>query len=147
MKYLKSYKIFEFNDYSEFYELFQELQDNQFNIKISEIGSRRLNFSNTNVIDLDYKDIISIPVTDDYIKLTNVDIEKKTDLISLTIPFNIEDIREGLKFVESFAKDQFGLQIEYLHTVKYPRYLYYKSIDSLPKNMEMNRLKISFSKI
>ncbi len=147
MKYLKSYKIFEFNDYSEFYELFQELQDNQFNIKISEIGSRRLNFSNTNVIDLDYKDIISIPVTDDYIKLTNVDIEKKTDLISLTIPFNIEDIREGLEFVESFAKDQFGLQIEYLHTVKYPRYLYYKSIDSLPKNMEMNRLKISFSKI
>lgn len=147
MKYLKSYKIFEFNDYSEFYELFQELQDNRFSINISEIGSRRLDFSNTNVIDLDYKNISSIPVTDDYIKLTNVDIEKKTDLISLTIPFNIEDIRGSLKFVESFAKDQFGLQIEYLHTVKYPRYLYYNSIDSLPKNMEMNRLKISFSKI
>jgi hypothetical protein len=153
MRYLKTYKIFEFNDYSEFYELFQELQDNLFQVHISEISSRRLDFSKSDVIDVNYQNLNERPITDEIIKLTRVEIEKTNKksfglfLYVGLVPFYIEEIIQSLKFVESFAKEQFGLQIEYLHINKYPRYLYYKSIDSLPKNMEINRLQISFSKI
>jgi hypothetical protein len=149
MKHLKSYKLFESKDYSQFYELFQELQDEGFRITVSESNTRKLDFSKSDVIDIHYME--EVPGTLESIKTTYVKIEKRIvddTHVGLTLKeFNIDEIKENLRFVESFAKEQFGLEIEYIYTMRVPRYLYYKSVESLPENQTLDSVTVAFRNI
>jgi hypothetical protein len=149
MKYLKSYKLFESKDYSQFYELFQELQDEGFRITVNESNTRKLDFSKSDVIDIHYME--EEPGTPEVITTTDVKIEKRIvddTHVGLTLKeFNIDEIKENLRFVESFAKEQFGLEIEYIYTMRVPRYLYYKSVESLPENQTVDSVTVAFRNI
>jgi hypothetical protein len=148
MKYLKTYKIFESQDFSWFTDLFQELQDEGFRITIKDSNSQKLDFSNTDVIDIHYMRQIDSP---EIIKTTDIKIEKRIiddTHVGLTLKeFNIDEIKETLRFAESFAKDQFGLEIEYIYTMRIPRYLYYKSVESLPENQTVDSVTVAFRNI
>jgi len=148
MKYLRTYKIFESQDFSWFTDLFQELQDEGFRITIKDSSSQKLDFSNTDVIDSHYMRQIDSP---EIIKTTDIKIEKRIiddTHVGLTLKeFNIDEIKETLRFTESFAKDQFGLEIEYIYTMRIPRYLYYKSVESLPKNQTVDSVTVAFRNI
>jgi hypothetical protein len=149
MKYLKTYKIFESQDFSWFTDLFQELQDEGFRITIKDSNSQKLDFSNTDVIiDSHYMRQIDSP---EIIKTTDIKIEKRIiddTHVGLTLKkFNIDEIKETLRFAESFAKDQFGLEIEYIYTMRIPRYLYYKSVESLPENQTVDSVTVAFRNI
>ncbi len=149
MKHLKSYKLFESKDYSQFYELFQELQDERFRITVSESNTRKLDFSKSDVIDIHYME--EGPGTPEIIKTTDVKIEKRIvddTHVGLTLKeFNIDEIKDNLRFVESFAKEQFDLEIEYIYTMRVPRYLYYKSVESLPENQTVDSVTVAFRNI
>ena len=148
MKYLKTYKIFESQDFSWFTDLFQELQDEGFRITIKDSNSQKLDFSNTDVIDSHYMQQIDSP---EIIKTTDIKIEKRIiddTHVGLTLKeFNIDEIKETLRFAESLAKDQFGLEIEYIYTMRIPRYLYYKSVESLPENQTVDSVTVAFRNI
>ena len=148
MKYLKTYKIFESQDFSWFTDLFQELQDEGFRITIKDSNSQKLDFSNTDVIDIHYMRQIDSP---EIIKTTDIKIEKRiiddTHVGPTLKEFNIDEIKETLRFAESFAKDQFGLEIEYIYTMRIPRYLYYKSVESLPENQTVDSVTVAFRNI
>lgn len=148
MKHLKSYKLFESKDYSQFYEIFQELQDERFKITVKESNTRKLDFSNTDVIDIHYMEETGTP---EIINTTDVKIEKRivddTHVGPTLKEFNIDEIKENLRFVESFAKEQFGLEIEYIFTMRIPKYLYYKSVDSLPENQTVDSVTVAFRNI
>ncbi len=148
MKHLKSYKLFESKDYSQFYELFQELQDEGFRITVNESNTRKLDFSKSDVIDIHYMEETGTP---EVIKTTDVKIEKRIIDDTHTGPtlkqFNIDEIKDNLKFVESFAKEEFGLEIEYVYTMRIPRYLYYKSVESLPENQIVDSVTVAFRNI
>ncbi len=148
MKHLKSYKLFESKDYSQFYELFQELQDEGFRITVNESNTRKLDFSKSDVIDIHYMEETGTP---EVIKTTDVKIEKRIVDDTHTGPtlkqFNVDEIKDNLKFVESFAKEQFGLEIEYVYTMRIPRYLYYKSVESLPENQIVDSVTVAFRNI
>jgi hypothetical protein len=148
MKYLRTYKIFESQDFSWFTDLFQELQDEGFRITIKDSNSQKLDFSNTDVIDIHYMRQIDSP---EIIKTTDIKIEKRIiddTHVGLTLKeFNIDEIKETLRFAESFAKDQFGLEIEYIYTMRIPRYLYYKSVESLPENQTVDSVTVAFRNI
>jgi hypothetical protein len=148
MKYLKTYKIFESQDFSWFTDLFQELQDEGFRITIKDSSSQKLDFSNIDVIDIHYMRQIDSP---EIIKTTDIKIEKRIiddTHVGLTLKeFNIDEIKETLRFAESFAKDQFGLEIEYIYTMRIPRYLYYKSVESLPENQTVDSVTVAFRNI
>ena len=148
MKYLKTYKIFESQDFSWFTDLFQELQDEGFRITIKDSSSQKLDFSNTDVIDIHYMRQIDSP---EIIKTTDIKIEKRIiddTHVGLTLKeFNIDEIKETLRFAESFAKEQFGLEIEYIYTMRIPKYLYYKSVDSLPENQKVDSVTVAFRNI
>ena len=157
MKYLKTYKIFESQDFSWFTDLFQELQDEGFRITIKDSSSQKLDFSNTDVIDshymvqewqLPWEQQIDSP---EIIKTTDIKIEKRIIDDTHTGPtlkeFNIDEIKETLIFAESFAKEQFGLEIEYIYTMRIPKYLYYKSVDSLPENQKVDSVTVAFRNI
>jgi hypothetical protein len=148
MKYLRTYKIFESQDFSWFTDLFQELQDEGFRITIKDSNSQKLDFSNTDVIDSHYMRQIDSP---EIIKTTDIKIEKRIiddTHVGLTLKeFNIDEIKETLRFAESFAKDQFGLEIEYIYTMRIPRYLYYKSVESLPENQTVDSVTVAFRNI
>lgn len=148
MKYLRTYKIFESQDFSWFTDLFQELQDEGFRITIKDSSSQKLDFSNTDVIDSHYMRQIDSP---EIIKTTDIKIEKRiiddTHVGPTLKEFNIDEIKETLRFAESFAKDQFGLEIEYIYTMRIPRYLYYKSVESLPENQTVDSVTVAFRNI
>lgn len=148
MKYLKRYKIFESQDFSWFIDLFQELQDEGFRITIKDSSSQKLDFSNTDVIDTHYMQQIEFQ---EIIKTTDIKIEKRILDDTHTGPtlkeFNIDEIKETLRFAESFAKEQFGLEIEYIYTMRIPKYLYYKSVDSLPENQKVDSVTVAFRNI
>lgn len=148
MKHLKTYKLFESQDFSWFTDLFQELQDEGFRITIKDSSSQKLDFSNTDVIDTHYLQQIE---SQEIIKTTDIKIEKRIIDDTHTGPtlkeFNIDEIKETLRFAESFAKEQFGLEIEYIYTMRIPKYLYYKSVDSLPENQKANSVTVAFRNI
>ena len=148
MKYLKRYKIFESQDFSWFIDLFQELQDEGFRITIKDSSSQKLDFSNTDVIDTHYMQQIEFQ---EIIKTTDIKIEKRIlddTYVGPTLKeFNIDEIKETLRFAESFAKEQFGLEIEYIYTMRIPKYLYYKSVDSLPENQKVDSVTVAFRNI
>ena len=155
MKHLKTYKLFEsFNedDFQWFKDLFQELKDEGFRLTIKEYSTMRLDFSKSDVIDIHYME--ETPgKPQEIIKTIDVKIEKRvlaqdnTRFFGPTLKeFNINEIKETLRFAESFAKGELGLEIEYIYTMRIPRYLYYSSLDALPDNQTVDSVTFSFRK-
>lgn len=152
MKHLKSYKIFESQDLSIFLDIFQELKDQGFKVTVKESNTLKLDFSKSNVIDIHYMQ--EEPGTSQSIKTVDVKIEKRvlaqdnTRFFGPTLKeFNLSDIKEDLKFAESYAKDELGLEIEYIFTMRIPKYLYYNSVDALPDNQMVDSVTFAFRKI
>ena len=141
MKYLKSYKLFEgvdVKDIESFKELFYNFKDDGFDISISENNTQRVDFSE--------KDSLTSFEIPDYkpgktIVITTIDVKVNRHFKS----FNIDEVKENLLFVQSYAKDELGLKIEYIYIVKDNQYIYYKSIDVLPSNIMINSVTISFT--
>lgn len=152
MKHLKSYKLFESQDLSIFTDIFQELKDEGFKVTVNESNTRRLDFSKSDVIDIHYMDEEpGQPLQS--IKTIDVKIEKRvlaqdnTRFFGPTLKeFNVGDIKESLRFAESYAKDELGLEVEYIYTMRIPKYLYYKSIDALPDNQNVDSVTFAFRK-
>jgi hypothetical protein len=155
MKHIKTYKLFEsFNedDFQWFKDLFQELKDEGFRLVIKESSTMRLDFSKSDVIDIHYME--ETPgKPQEIIKTIDVKIEKRviaqdnTRFFGPTLKeFNINEIKETLRFAESFAKDELGLEIEYIYTMRIPRYLYYSSVDALPDNQTVDSVTFAFRK-
>jgi hypothetical protein len=143
MKYLKSYKLFEgvdVKDIESFKELFYNFKDDGFDISISENNTQRVDFSE--------KDSLTSFEIPDYkpgktIVITTIDVKVNRHFKS----FNIDEVKENLLFVQSYAKDELGLKIEYIYIVKDNQYIYYKSIDVLPSNIMIDSVTISFTNI
>jgi hypothetical protein len=143
MRYLKSYKLFEevdVKDIESFKELFYNFKDDGFDISISENNTQRVDFSE--------KDSLTSFEIPDYkpgktIVITTIDVKVNRHFKS----FNIDEVKENLLFVQSYAKDELGLKIEYIYIVKDNQYIYYKSIDVLPSNIMIDSVTISFTNI
>jgi len=155
MKHLKTYKLFEsFNedDFQWFKDLFQELKDEGFRVTIKESSTMRLDFSKSDVIDIHYME--EVPgKPQEIIKTIDVKIEKRviaqdnTRFFGPTLKeFNIDEIKETLRFAESYAKGELGLDVEYIYTMRIPKYLYYSSVDALPDNQTVDSVTFSFRK-
>jgi hypothetical protein len=143
MRYLKSYKLFEevdVKDIESFKELFYNFKDDGFDISITENNTQRVDFSE--------KDSLTSFEIPDYkpgktIVITTIDVKVNRHFKS----FNIDEVKENLLFVQSYAKDELGLKIEYIYIVKDNQYIYYKSIDVLPSNIMIDSVTISFTNI
>jgi hypothetical protein len=143
MRYLKSYRLFEgvdVKDIESFKELFYNFKDDGFDISISENNTQRVDFSE--------KDSLTSFEIPDYkpgktIVITTIDVKVNRHFKS----FNIDEVKENLLFVQSYAKDELGLKIEYIYIVKDNQYIYYKSIDVLPSNIMIYSVTISFTNI
>lgn len=143
MRYLKSYRLFEgvdVKDIESFKELFYNFKDDGFDISISENNTQRVDFSE--------KDSLTSFEIPDYkpgktIVITTIDVKVNRHFKS----FNIDEVKENLLFVQSYAKDELGLKIEYIYIVKDNQYIYYKSIDVLPSNIMIDSVTISFTNI
>ena len=61
--------------------------------------------------------------------------------------FNIDDVKETLRFAESYAKGELGLEIEYIYVMRIPKYMYYKSVDALPDNQMVDSVTFAFRKV
>jgi hypothetical protein len=84
------------------------------------------------------------------IKTINVKVEKREldESGQLTLKqFNIDDVKETLRFAESYAKGELGLEIEYIYVMRIPKYMYYKSVDALPDNQMVDSVTFAFRKI
>lgn len=145
MKHLKSYKLFENQNFDWFTELFIDLQDEGFRITIKESNTRKLDFSESDVIDV--RQVVDSP-SSETIKTIDVKIEKRViEDGHLTLKsFNIDEIKETLRFAESYVRGQEDLNIEYIYTMRIPKYLYYNSVDSLPDNQEVDSVTVAFTK-
>ena len=150
MKYLKTYKIFEAaQDFSWVSDLFQELNDDGFNVTVEQSYSRKLDFSKSDVVDVHVN-----PAgfrSEDSIKTVDVIVKRRIGDMRY---FGIDRVKETLRFAESYAKDE-GLEIEYLfvkstgsdqYRPSPGRYLYYKSIDSLPDDQMVDCIILAFRK-
>jgi hypothetical protein len=154
MKHLKTYKLFEsFNedDFQWFKDLFQELKDEGFRVTIKESTTRKMDFSKSDVIDIHYME--ETPGSMELVKTIDVKIEKRvlaqdnTRFFGPTLKeFNIDEIKETLRFAESYAKGELGLDVEYIYTMRIPKYLYYSSVDALPDNQTVDSVTFSFRK-
>lgn len=152
MKHLKTYKIFESQDFTIFEDLFRELKDEGYRITVKESNTRRLDFSKSDVIDIHYmEEEPGQPLQS--IKTIDVKIEKRvlaqdnTRFFGPTLKeFNIDDIKETLRFTESYAEGELGLEIEYIFTMRVPKYMYYNSVDALPDNQEVDSVTFAFRK-
>ena len=144
MKHLKSYKIFESGNFDWFKELFIDLEDERFRITIKDSLSQKLDFSKSNVINV--HQVAYSP--SETIKTIDVRIEKRiVEDGHLTLKsFNIDEIKETLRFAESYVKGQEDLNIQYIYTVRVPQYLYYNSVDTLPNNQEVDSVTVAFTK-
>lgn len=145
MKHLKTYRLFESDNFDWFKELFIDLEDERFRITIKDSVSQKLDFSKSNVINV--RQIVDSP-SSETIKTIDVKIEKRVlEDGHLTLKsFNIDEIKETLRFAESYVKGQEDLNIEYIYTMRVPRYLYYNSVDALPDNQEVDSVTIAFTK-
>ena len=56
-------------------------------------------------------------------------------------------IKETLLFAESYAKGELDLELEYIYVIRIPSYTYYKSVDVLPDNKEVDSVTFAFRKI
>ena len=155
MKYLKTYKIFEaVQDFSWLSDLFQSLKDDGFRVIIQDINSYKLDFSKSDVMSACQLRYAGPNRSDDWtdanqLKILNVKVEKReilSDGSGLSLkPFNIDEIKETLRFAESYVKDE-GIGIEYIFTAAAPNYLYYKSVGSLPDNQIIDSIQFAFRK-
>ena len=145
MKYLKTYRLFESDNFDWFKELFIDLEDERFRINIKDSVSQKLDFSKSNVINV--RQIVDSP-SSETVKTIDVKIEKRVlEDGHLTLKsFNIDEIKETLRFAESYVKGQEDLNIEYIYTMRVPQYLYYNSVDALPDNQEVDSVTIAFTK-
>jgi len=144
MRYLKNYKIFESNQFDWFKELFLELQDEGFRVSVKESTSQKMDFSKSDSFgswNLETKNYT--------IKTIDVKIEKRvmTHNGPTLKEFNIDEIKETLRFAESYSKDELGLELEYIYVVKIPNYTYYKSVDVLPDNFKIDSITFAFKAI
>jgi hypothetical protein len=144
MKYLKNYKIFESDQFDWFKELFLELQDEGFRVSVKESTSQKMDFSKSDSFgswNLETKNYT--------IKTIDVKIEKRvmTHNGPTLKEFNIDEIKETLRFAESYAKGELGLELEYIYVVKIPNYTYYKSVDVLPDNFKIDSITFAFKAI
>jgi hypothetical protein len=149
MKHLKSYKLFENQNFDWFRDLFQELKDEGYHISVKESLAQKIDFS-----EVDFFDSSNLKTKDDSVKTIDVKVEKRvnaqdnTRFFGPTLKeFNIDDIKETLRFAESYAKDELGLELEYIYTMRVPRYTYYKSVDVLPDNQTIDSVTFAFRKI
>ena len=146
MKYLKTYnKLFESGDFSWFRDLFLELKHDGFNVSVKESTTQKLDFSRLDSFgswDLQTKNQ-TIKTIDVKVDKRIIDEEGHPNLRS----FNIDEIKETLLFAESYAKGELGLELEYIYVVRIPSYTYYKSVDVLPDNKEVDSVTFGFRKI
>ena len=148
MKYLKTYnKLFESGDFSWFRDLFLELKHDGFNVSVKESTTQKMDFSRLNSFgswDLQTKNY--------NIKTIDVKVDKRI-IDEAGQPthkrFTIDEIKENLLFAESYAKDELGLELEYIYVVKIPDYRYYKSVEYLPfeSNWWIDSVTFAFRKI
>jgi capsule polysaccharide export protein KpsE/RkpR len=145
MKHLKSYKLFESDNFDWFKELFIDLEDERFRITIKDSLSQKLDFSKSNVINVHQ---VAYSPSSETIKTIDVKIEKRIlEDGHLTFKsFNIDEIKETLRFAESYVKGQEDLNIQYIYTVRVPQYLYYNSVDALPGNQDVDSVIVAFTK-
>ncbi len=144
MKHLITYKLFESQNFDLFRDLFQELKDEGFDISVKESTTQKLDFS-----ELDSFSSHNLRTKDGTIKTIDVKVEKRfiDEAGQLNVgKFNIEEIKETLLFAESYAKDELGLELEYIYTMKVPIFNYYKSVSALPYNQTINSVTFSFRK-
>ena len=147
MRHLKTYRLFESDNFDWFKELFIDLEDERFRITIKDSISQKLDFSKSNSINI-HQVSWNVPYSPETIKTIDVKIEKRIlEDGHLTLKsFNIDEIKETLRFVESYVKGQEDLNIEYIYTLRVPQYLYYNSVDALPDNQEVDSVTVAFSK-
>ena len=145
MRHLKTYRLFESNNFDWFKELFIDLEDERFRITIKDSISQKLDFSKSNFINVHQ---VAYSPSSETIKTIDVKIEKRIlEDGHLTLKsFNIDEIKETLRFAESYVKGQEDLNIEYIYTMRVPQYLYYNSVDALPDNQEVDSVTVAFSK-
>ena len=146
MKYLKTYnKLFESGDFSWFRDLFLELKHDGFNVSVKESTTQKMDFSR-----LDSFGSWDLQTKNYNIKTIDVKVDKRIidEAGQPTLrPFNIDEIKETLLFAESYAKGELGLELEYVYVVRIPNYTYYKSVDVLPDNQEVDSVTFAFRKI
>ena len=152
MKHLKTYKLFESQDFTMFEDLFRELKDEGFKVTVKESNTRKLDFSKSDVIDIHYMEeepgqpLQSIKTVDVKVE-RRVNAQDNTRFFGPTLKeFNIDEIKENIRFAESYAKDELGLELEYIYTMRIPKYLYYKSVDALPENQTVDSVTFAFRK-
>jgi len=142
VKYLKTYKLFENQENINsdiFKELFTEIKDEGFNLKVKESSTIKIDFSKSPIINSG-----EIRIGDEQIKTIDVIIDK-----NIRKGFLIDDIKENLLFVESYAKHELGLELNYIYVSKTSNYTYYKSVEYLPfdSNWWIDSITFAFTKI
>ena len=151
MKHLKTYKLFESQNFDWFRDLFQELKDEGFHISVKESTTQKMDFS-----EFDNFSTHNLRTKDGTVRTIDVKVEKKvsaqdnTEFFGPSLKrFKIDEIKETLLFAESYAKDEIGLELEYIFVSKIPDYRYYKSVEYLPfeSNWWVDSVTFAFRKI
>lgn len=145
MKHLKTYKLFESQDFSWFRDLFLELKHDGFNVSVKESNTQKMDFSR-----LDSFSSWDLQTKNYAIKTIDVKVEKRIidEAGQPTLrSFNIDEIKETLLFAESYAKGELGLELEYIFVIRIPSYTYYKSVNVLPENQTVDSITFAFRKI
>lgn len=125
-------------DIQEIRELFVDLEDSGFSVKITKEHSIDLSqyFINKNVVrsnDISFTHNTKHDLSY-YIVIKKIGHESK---------FN--EIIETLKFVESYSKSEMKLKIQQIYIIDPPNYLYYKSIDDIEINKNFTSISIALS--
>lgn len=145
MKHLKQYKLFENTNVDWLKELFANLQDEGFNISISDnISYRKINFPKSNKATTLEIDRLS---TGKSVIVTEVEISKVSTWVWITNRFIIDDVIDTIIQSESYLKGELNSKIECIYVVDTPRYTYYKGISDLPRGQKIDKITVAFSKI
>ena len=151
MKHLKTYKLFESQNFDWFRDLFQELKDEGFHVSVKESTTQKMDFS-----EFDNFSTHNLRTKDGTVRTIDVKVEKRvsaqdnTEFFGPSLKrFKIDEIKETLLFAESYAKDEIGLELEYIFVSKIPDYRYYKSVEYLPfeSNWWVDSVTFAFRKI
>ena len=116
-----------------------------------------IGYVNGNIDKLINDEVINIPS----VKLAQIPGSKKinrfyrdityiyvaTDFSVLQLDTDKDEIKETLLFAESYAKGELDLELEYIYVIRIPSYTYYKSVDVLPDNKEVDSVTFAFRKI
>ena len=143
MKYMKLFENKEDKEIIESLEMcFQELTDKGFNVDIfQKISNWRINFSKKTIISVtNARKLNKIQE-----KFYEVCIYKKYN------KSNIKNIIDNILFTESYIKDEFNLNINQLYIMFHNPMFgelghYYKNIEDLPLDDDINSICIYFAK-